>query len=1083
MSGNKHLLQDNSLILKNKLEKIAAKLQGHQGSDGLVTKEHYIFEAIKVLSEFYKSLNEPRIEPEEIGQVRVDDLPDASLYNQIWQEILDDLTIIFSELENIETLTLANFNYVTTESNRLTSRLKAVSSKLGDFVLYSLNPSRDSFFFKDSFNDVSKIDVNSPLLNAKQCEINQAEGIITLPHDLSKDSTITIKELPIINPNSNGVAGNNQELGAAFNGSISVLLDNNADTWFEYERVIAGTSDDKEPLILDMTINLGDETVINNIRVNPNNFGTKTVIQIDEIETSLDGRVYTSIKDDIPIAGFTTQDEENIFTLAPSTSKYAGQGIYTFTPRKVKYVHLVFRQTEPYVISTSQGEQLRYAIGLRDIDIRGYAYLSEGEIISKPFESVAEIRKVLLETNQNPSALSELVEIEYSVSVDDGASWHQIQPKDFDGPSGIKSVPEIINFNTSDAGSVNTAAPAYSLRLKVKLIRNDDIFDDDSSTLNKTIEPKAEVHGVPQASPFTVTLVEPPVDGTVSVIDPLFGSRGVAEAPYILGHAMDKIDNRRFRLPFTRLPRPVQKINVGGIYHTEPVPASEWVHVTVGGEEWNQASQPISAYTIDFQNLQNFKLYNLDINRGILEFGDGITNTLGPPSDQPIALWFEAERIFPSETENDHVATLEFFTSNTKNDVTIKRYDLIQEHTEILAKKATILRLAHENIEDTSNIELVFGAGNKKEFINGKEEFSVGSDWSIDTEAGIIYLKTPTSGISEVSVTYTYQPIVTLTNSDWDWATTNVLRDSISIKDTAWQTIDSTDDLPTTQGLTILDLSQMGVVKGTLNLTLEADGNDVPDGENPFEKEVDFINGVEELGGQVKKTIEALPSGQLTDAAGIVSFDLRENLSTSTDHAIVPSNTGVFVGPMKANLAAVLANGDWFVQRDSGQIDYGTVYVMVDDTPSSGVPLYNPGKMTYYYTAPNFTDSGLYSVDYKLGKIYTQRPLNPNGTWAAPVVLTATYQYIDFRAEYRIARILDNESYDVDITEKTVTFKDNEILRFQQLPHSVTNTTSPFYIVTYDRIVESREGIAELKEKFSPVVKDYALRILTKGNI
>jgi hypothetical protein len=154
---------------------------------------------------------------------------------------------------------------------------------------------------------------------------------------------------------------------------------------------------------------------------------------------------------------------------------------------------------------------------------------------------------------------------------------------------------------------------------------------------------------------------------------------------------------------------------------------------------------------------------------------------------------------------------------------------------------------------------------------------------------------------------------------------------------------------------------------------------------------------------------------------------------------------------------------------------------MVDNSPSSGTPLVNPGTIMYYFSAPGTADSGLYSVDYKLGKIYLQRPLDPDNddNW----VLSATYQYTDFRAEYRIARLLDPTSYDVDITEQTVTIKDSEALKYQHIPHSVLNTISPFYIVTYDRIVESREDIEELRDLFSPVVKDYALRVLTRDSI
>ena len=267
MSGNRYLLADKSKLLKKKLEKLTAKLSGSLGNESMQTQEEYIFETIRALDLFYRSLQEPQLDEELIETVRTDDLPDAERYNEIWQQVIDDLITLFTELENVENLTVANFNFITTESNRLTTRLKSVDSKLGDYILFSLSPSKDAFFFKDSFNDLSKVDVNSGLLNATECDVNQTEGIVTLPADKGQDSLIIVEQLPIINPNSTGVAGNNQELNAAHNGNMAVLLDNNPDTWFEYERVVQASLDDREALILDITMNLGDEKVINHIRV------------------------------------------------------------------------------------------------------------------------------------------------------------------------------------------------------------------------------------------------------------------------------------------------------------------------------------------------------------------------------------------------------------------------------------------------------------------------------------------------------------------------------------------------------------------------------------------------------------------------------------------------------------------------------------------------------------------------------------------------------------------------------------------------------------------------------------------------
>lgn len=1079
MTANKYLLADRSKLLKTKLSRLSSKLQGSLNSHEFQTKEQFLFEAIKILGEFYKALNEPRME---LPDIRVDNLPDLEVYNKLWNEILDDLITIFTELENIETLTVANFNFITTENNRLTARLKAVSSKLGDYILYSLNPTKDAFFFKDSFNDLSKVEVNSPLLNTDPCDINQSEGIVTLPIDREQDANIVIRENPLINPDSNGIAGNNQEVGSQWNGDLAPLLDNNADTWFEYERVVTKTGDDKEPLVLDITVNLGSEKVINHIRVNPNNFGTKTVIRIDTIETSLDGQVYTSIKDDIPIAGFTTEDEENIFNLAPSTSKYAGQGIYTFTPRKVKYVHFVFSQPEPYVINTPTGERLRYAIGLRDIEIRAYKYKNRGELISTPFTSVDEIRKVLIETNQNPSAESELATINYFISPDDGATWQQLQPKDFTGLAGIVSIREVLEFNGASANTVVTPVPVQALRLKAELKREDVNFETGSSTLNKQQLPKQELHTVPASSPFTIELEEPPVDGTVQLVDPLFGSRGDPDSPYIVGHGItNQQDQRKFRLPFKFFPRPVSKEWDAGTqkWYIKPKPASQWVHVEVGGDEWEHAPLPLSGYTTDWEDWQDpgalLKYYVFNVHTGELEFGNNV-NTVAPGSDEMILLWFDPERIYPGATEDNHVAKLDFPTSSNKDDMVIKRYDAVQNETETLKKRATVLRLKHRNIVDTTSIEAKMsslGYTQKRTFLNGGDELTADTDWSIDTEAGIIYLAKPTPDDATHTLNYNHQPIYTLTEDDWEWATQDLLRDSISIKQTAWKTqLVEDEEITITQGMKVFDVSKLSVMQGTtkFNLTGSIDdgmGGDtaIDDAHNPFLKEVTYIDGEAEFGSEITKTTEQIPAHP---GGGVETYDFSERIIDNPQYEVIFSDSTYF-----SNLQSwgnCVAPGDYAIDAGSGQFQF-----------YSTDAINNPGTVTYYYTNPVTQEAGLFSVDYAMGQVHLQREMDPDskGDWE----LVVSYEWTDFRAEYRIARMLDPKSYEVDITNQTVTLKDGEVIKHMMIPHGRTDSRTPHYLVNYEYVAETREDIAALKDYFSPVIKDYAIKVLTKGRI
>jgi hypothetical protein len=1078
MAGNKFLITERSKLITGKLELLAKKLNSGILTTDLQTKEEYLFEAVKLIQEFYKDLNEPQIGTEDFTQIHADDLPDLSLFNQLWGKILDDLILLFTELENIEQLTLGNFNYVTTETNRLNARLKKVSSLVGDYILYSLNPNKDSFYFKDSFNDLSKIDIASRLLNAEECEVNQTEGIVSLPVDREVNSVINVTEEPIINPNSNGILGNNQEIGKSFNGDLATILDNNPDSWVEYEYVTAKSSPLTEPLVFDFTLNLGDPKVINFIRLNPNNFGTKTTIKVENIDTSLDGVIFTSIKDDIPVGDFIGEDEDNVFILAPSTSKFAGQGLYSFTPRKVKYVHITLTQNEPYIIQTASGEKLRYAIGLRDITIENLQYKNIGEIISLPFTSTDEIRKVLLDVNQNPVELSELAKIDWYISPDDGASWHSIQPKNLDI---VSEVPEILEFNGPSTDTVNTAAPVYSVRVKAKLERIEDAFKEGSSTFNKTILNKAELHKVPTASPFSFELEESPLDKSITVVDPLFGSRGKAESAYVVGHAIDNLDTKKFHLPFTNIPRPMKKVYENSSWHLAPQDTNEWVHVEVGGERWYQASGLLDNYNANFSVIDAHKLFNLNLNTGILEFGHG-GNTVKPGSNAPITIYFDAEHLFPSEQNNNHLAKLDFVTSNNKDDMKVKRYDAEQTVIQKLQRRALILRLEQQNITSTTNIESVINAmlldltsnaGNKVTYIDGNTELLNNWDWSINTTDGIIYLKTPTPSSYDLTVNYTYQPIITLSNEDWDWGTSTNLKDSISIKETGWKTITTTDeDILTTVSGTVFDLSKLAIVKNSVLFDLTENSEAVDSSLDPFFKEVDFKNGIEEFGKSTIKTVEKIAS--LTSLGTYAEFFLNEKIAQDTEEEITFTNTTLF-STLVGSFGLVNSTGKYFIDTNPASGTYRKVRVYTT------INVANPGSITYFYVSPVYKDNGLYSIDYQNGKVYTQRPLDPNntGNW----ILNVTFDYTDYRAEYRIARLLDFKSYDVDVVNKTITIKDSEILKWKQIPFSSINDPSRFYLVNYDYIAATRENITELKNSFTPVIKDYALRILTKGKI
>jgi len=1068
--ANKHLIPQKSTLFKNKLSKILENIQRARGTKDLQTKEAYTLEAVKLLAAFYRTVDQSNFLPVE---VRTGTSPLAENYNNNLQQIKDDLEILFLELENVEGVVIENFNLFAAHSNRLSSRIKRLGSRVTDFALFSRLPLKNSIFFSDTFSDLSKLSPGSNLLNATECEVNQVEGILTLPVDRAGTQILQITESPLINSNSNGREGNNEEIRAgALNNNPSAMFDNNPDTWFEYERVIQ--EDDGVPLVLDFTVNLGDSQILNFIRINPNNFGSRTEVEIVDISTSNDGQLYVSIKDDIPITGFLVEDEENVFKLAPSTSKFAGQGLYTFTPRYAKYIRVVLRQTTPYFINTVQGQQFRYAIGIRDFEAQRIAYEAAGEAVSAPFLTTDEIKKVALQTNQTPIQASELATITHQVSFDDGNTWNDISPiKDSGFINTDTIVPEIVNINTEDINSINTENPVFSIRYKALLSRNDDGFSDSSTSFVEQVLEKTELKTVPQQQPWFVELDKKPLAGSISVIDPGFGSRDKPGVRYSVGKGTGTA--RAFQLPFDNLRTDLSKRQVAGNLYE--VDENFIQSVFVDGKEWTRVSNFINLAGPGGSQPDD-EHYMLTADNRLI-FGDGI-NGKSPEVNANIEIAFTEERLYPV-TKNDHTTSIQFPTSIDKNTVEIARRGLVLTSIVEARRDAQIHRLDHRNIVDIDNImfspsgQSIFT--NRVEFQNGlrspEGELTTAGDWSIDTDRGIIYSYNRVGIDETITISYKYQSEEILTTEQWDWGDDKPLHQSITIKDDAWVT-NSVVGYTVASGINTITLSKLSVVEGTVNIN-------APDGISPeldpFVEEVPFLDGRTEL-HQVVKREQEIPSLTPVGPATVASFVTNAPITLDTNFAIAFDNTVLFATEV-SSLGAVNATGEYYVDRSSNTI---TVY-------TGGASVSAPGKVIYWSDDPTSVPDGAYSIDYVRGNIFCQRSI-PSADYIID------FEYADYIIRYNLARLVPEEDWELDATagtfqiegssltqKATISILPNEVLRKARTPSAQGGDIHRLtvYQINYKYIGSVRQDIADLAPYFSPVLKDYALQVITKG--
>lgn len=1056
---NNQTVPITSTLLLNKLATLTQRLQTNSspaGTGPYQTLEQNITESIKVLNQFYQSLSEPYYKPQKII---FDTLPLSETYNNNFLVIGDDLSIIFSEFENLEGVVLGEFNYMVSRLNRLNRKLKSVSSQLGDFILFSDLPTKDAIFFADSFNNLIRIESNTPLLNAEQCEVNQIEGLVTLPIDRSRQVEIRLSEIPIINSNSNGTVGNNEELYAQFHGNLSDILDGNADTWFEYERVSA--TDDGVPLVLDFTINLGTAQVINFVRINPNNFGTRTQVEILNIDTSIDGKDFVSIKDDIPIADFVIEDEANVFTLAPSTSKFAGQGLYTFTPRTAKYLHLTLRQSSSYWIQTSSTEKCRYAIGIRDIEVQAIPYKPVGEIISTNYTVTDEIKKVILLSNQHPSAntTSVLCGINHYLSPDNGMTWYPIRPKQSTGLANTtQTIPELLDFNGVDTNSITTSNPVMSLRYKAVLQRDSNAFTAQSSELAQTIGNMTELHVPPTTSPFSIKLQNIPIDNSIRLIDPQFGSRGKTEAKYQI--AVGTGSKLILTLPFKSLKRDQVKVYEDSKWELRETDPQV---IYVNNVAWSRG-------TLSGVN----QTYKLNFDSGVLEFGDG-TNGAAVPQGSTISMMLTAEQIYPNRGY-DHIATLDYPTPNDQKQLEVYIGYPPTSKTIILKKGAKRHILEPDLLPYTDPYKMsfsdsgVFTSASRQTFIDGATEFTpeLSGMWSVDFTNGIVYSDNPTSSSYDTTAMFYYYPREKLSEKDWRFVNSpNGIADSISLSDKVFRTFVATPMIMP-KDCRYFNLEHKGIVRGTVKF----DPVDWDMGITP--NEVEFIDGRSELLGIInaKESLGTTRSWTLL-SGNIYEIPFKIKVSTDTSLAVTLTNQSVFV-EAKATLGEVVGGsaGSYYIDRTTGSSSTGRIVINLAEHVEDA------GSISYYYQDPRIDTTGRYSINYPTGEIYCASALTGD--------VTISYEYTNYFVFYDIARLVSSEDWDFDIKDNKITIKDREILRNIRTPQYVGGSSAmaaKFYQVAYQYIQSTRGKVSDLEPYFSPILKDYALKIITKSRL
>ena len=720
--SNKVSSKSVSRLLDNKLAIILNQLKVDLQNNNTAEKEEILMRLTKIINKFYKTLTSPLLRTETFRQGTFADLNDL---NERFIEIEQDIQILYKELNSLESFLVSNYNSLSTQATALRGRLRRAASKLGDFRLYAKDNLGGALYFTDTFQSTEKIDYNKEKYEQAVASIDIMAGNILLPINSAKSEKYDIAEISI-GSGSNGVIGNNQELGALYRGNLKSISDSNADTWFEYEKVSPSSS--ILPLILELKFKLEKEAVVNVLSFSTTAFATRSYPKITKLEISKDGKTYTDLMDKIDLASFLDKENTKAILLNPSAGKFSGISRVKIPPSKARYIKVVIQQDDSYLIKTSSGIKYRKAIGIRDVDISGEQYYAKGEIVSAPYTAPSEIKKVSLLTKEDN--VNNLTNIKHYVSIDEGQNWHQIQSQ----TKFSNEVKEVLSFNLEGVDSIVTSSPSASIRYKAILERENQ--GNITEMLSEKKEEKQSDFIRIDAGTKTITLTKTPVKDSVKIKNISYGSVGGNQTFLFGSNTLLERDG------FLYAHLPLNPFFQNSIKKDHEI-------IIVDKEPWERVDD-ISIYN------PTDTVYEFDYINNIIKFGNNIN---GKKPEKNISLKLKRESVTIS-ADKPRVVELTYDFDGVKESTSI--YQLLDEKEKInhlLPKKAKILRL---NQTDVINISIVSDQEdvllNEKNFINGSSELQQNGDYSIDRVNGIVYTYKETDYRSDLIINYTYYP-------------------------------------------------------------------------------------------------------------------------------------------------------------------------------------------------------------------------------------------------------------------------------------------------------------------------------------
>lgn len=1019
--------------------------------------DNYLAEAYALWQNAKGSLAQPTT-------IKAGDLPKVEIFNNFFKYTQQDLKNLFSLLKNARTFVLDNFNMTQAEIEEIKANMKKVNSKILTYKLYADLKDDNIFYFTDSFDNKDMIDMNPDSYEDDMANVFNEAGIVTLPIADGSPKTwqeaLRQNQIPYnITYDGDGQPGSNFESTRGVNTSIDTIKDGDPGTWFEYEKVSAEKIDS---VALKLKLVLNTTSIINYIFINPFNFGVPCPVTIERIETSKDGGVYESIEED---QFFGTVPIE--LSLSPVTSKGSGEAHIFFSPRRAKFVNITLKQSFSYPILNGKQTLHRYAIGIRDIVLAAFKYKEKGSIITKDLEipTGKEVDRVLVDVKAFPIQ-GTLLDHKYYISPDKGTSWTEVSAEEEDN----YEVPEVLFFNNSEAGAVQTDDPVNTVRLKVGFERKSGALalSPSSSAIKKR---KTEIVSMPNRGDGSLSLANTPTLNSITVVNPMWGAIGKEDFTFILGvgNGAEQI----FDLPIS-----LEQAKLSDI--TVYVDKKLWSRVSDLTAEASTVKQ-----VYDITNKSKVRFAYIDSN--------GTQHGKAVQSGAKITITYAKENLTITSSKPLE-GTLNFTSDGVKGNIEIERISPLTKKAVIVGTNKTSQFIGYKNIMDTSGYErpilvtITDGASTtytRKDYKDGESELSGNNQFSIDTENGILYTRGSAEGegisssVDSATLTFAYLPITTLDEDDFE-----VLEDLKTIRfDT--NAFKSLDKITTTMtaGLKGFKLDRSSTpVPGSFKF-FDATGKKINMAEVPF------VDGISELSSTIsygdynmsnatevrelsdaststwKLSLENFSHTDLSLESGMVSFYV---LNSDGTHSEVP-----VANPSLSNdnfSGSTLQLNKWQFSFIGGIPTVRIVTYDVDVPQVDGFinKYIVPNNIYASIFADALPTDNRFSVDYDNKIIHFSTKLAVN--------TTMEYSSIYFRVAYNVSKEITN----FFVKDDKIYFDPKDMLSTYVNSEKQSYDKLNLLRIDYDYKEDLSEEVKELMEYLTPLLYDYTVKVGVK---